>query len=130
MAVAGASCYAVWPHCTEAESAILSDFEGLEDALHALITFLLGLFVAEVISRWNNMYMNCQGGLTSAIDDVCILAAVCYRDDPAVSANVTRWCLASHALLFMMGQDKDPPTAIAELSSRGLLTDEEVRASR
>ena len=100
---------------------MLADFESLEDALHTLIVFLLGLFLAEVISRWHAMFVSCQGSLVAAIDDVNILGKVYFPNDQEVNDNVLRWCLASHALLFMMAQDRDP-SEVGELVDRGLLT--------
>jgi len=119
--IAMASAWGFWHIQGAADVSMLADFESLEDALHTLIVFLLGLFLAEVISRWHAMFVNCQGGLVAAIDDVNILGKVYYPDDQEVNDNVLRWCLASHALLFMMAQDRDP-SEVSELVDRGLLT--------
>ncbi len=47
---------------TNPDEGLLVGFEGLEDALHALIVFLLGLFLAEVISGWKTMFCEDEVG--------------------------------------------------------------------
>ena len=52
LGLAGLSCFITLATKSSNDMALVSLSEGLEDALHALIIFLLGLFINEVISRW------------------------------------------------------------------------------
>ena len=48
----------------------MSYFEHLEDALHALITFLLGLFLSTVYNRWAALFSGPYGTLWGAINGI------------------------------------------------------------
>ena len=104
------------------DEGLLVGFEGLEDAIHAMIIFLLGLFLAEVIGGWKAMLVDDEGGLTGAIDEVCLLTAAHFPGDAELQARVLRWGLLSHALLFANAQNRGAGSALDELSRRDLVT--------
>lgn len=104
------------------DEGLLVGFEGLEDAMHSMIIFLLGLFLAEVIGGWKSMLVDDEGGLTGAIDEVCLLTATHFPGDVELQARVLRWGLLSHALLFANAQGRGADDALDELFRRDLVT--------
>ena len=126
LGIAAASAWVAY-RCSNADEGLLSGFESLEDAMHQMIIFLLGFFLAEVIGGWKAMLCDDEGGLTAAIDDVCLLTATHFPEEHDLQQRVLRWGLLSHALLFSMAQGKGVAD-LDELVARGLLTaDEQAR---
>ena len=121
----------------ESDQSLLAGFEGLEDALHGMIIFLLGLFLSEVVSRWWGLYFDCVGGLADAVDGASVLAASLLDDGAApeetpsaepAKATVARWGALSYALLFEGARGSAARECVSNLSARGLLTTGEANA--
>ena len=121
----------------ESDQSLLAGFEGLEDALHGMIIFLLGLFLSEVISRWWSLIFDCVGGLADAVDGASVLAASLLDDGAApeerptaepAKATVARWGALSYALVFEGARGAAARDCVPKLSARGLLTTGEANA--
>lgn len=100
------------------------DAEHLEDAMHAVITFFMGLFISNVYGRWYDMFMGPYGALWGAITSMAVYGNW-YLGGPNKSKVLLthlRWGLLSHALLF---KDGSKEAGIDDLVARQLATPEE-----
>ena len=104
---------------------MLSLSEGLEDALHGLLIFLLGLFLSDVISRWSNLTYSCLGGLTDAVHGQAVLAASLLPKCVEAQETLTRWGALSVALLFEATRGSTASEVAAKFLGVGLLSPDE-----
>ena len=121
----------------ESDQSLLAGFEGLEDALHGMIIFLLGFFLSEVISRWWSLIFDCVGGLADAVGGASVLAASLLDDGAAPEETpsaepaegdgreVGRAELRASSLSSRAAAARD---CVPKLSARGLLTTGEANA--
>ena len=104
----------------------MSYFEHLEDALHALITFLLGLFLSTVYGRWSGLFAGPYGALWGSINGISFYGNQ-YLKGPNKSKILLqnlRWGLLSHALVFKDGSGA-AGSGLTDLLTRKLCTPEE-----
>jgi len=96
--------------------------------LSALLGFMLGLFVSEIISRWWRCRMDCVDVLWSAISDICLLLSVRCPDpeDAPFKENVLRLGLVCHRLVYAEARGMEARENLMQLVHVGLLTEEEV----
>lgn len=128
LGLAGLSCWATLATQLSKEVALVSLSEGLEDALHALIIFLLGLFLSEVVSRWWALNFDCLGGLADAVDGTALLAASLLPNDTAAQATLVRWGRLSFSLLFEQAQGIPAVEGARRAVAKGLATPDEAAA--
>jgi len=96
--------------------------------LSALLGFMLGLFVSEIISRWWRCRMDCVDVLWSAISDISLLLSIrCPGpEDAPFKENVLRLGLVCHRLVYAEARGMESRENLLQLVHVGLLTDEEV----
>ena len=128
LGLAGLSCWATLATKLSKEVALVSLSEGLEDALHAMIIFLLGLFLSEVVSRWWALNFDCLGGLADAIDGTALLGASLLPGDATSQARLVRWGRLSYSLLFDQAQGVPAAEGARHAVAKGLATPEEATA--
>ena len=106
------------------DGALKRDAEHLEDAMHAVITFFMGLFISNVYGRWYDMFMGPYGALWGGITSMAVYGNW-YLGGPNKSKILLthlRWGLLSHALLFKDGSNE---AGMDDLVARQLATPEE-----
>ena len=106
------------------DGALKRDAEHLEDAMHAVITLFMGLFISNVYGRWYDMFMGPYGAVWGAITSMAVYGNW-YLGGPNKSKVLLthlRWGLLSHALLF---KDGSKEADMDDLVARRLATPEE-----
>lgn len=102
----------------------MSYFEHLEDALHGIITFLLGLFLSTVYNRWASLFSGPYGRVWGAITGISFYGNQ-YIKGPNKSKILLqnlRWGLLSHALIWKDGSKEN---GMQDLVERYLCTRDE-----
>merc|ERR1719482_687290 len=96
--------------------------------LSALLGFMLGLFVSEIISRWWRCRMDCVDVLWSAISDILLMLSIrCPGpEDAPFKENVLRLGLVCHRLVYAEARGMESRENLLQLVHVGLLTEEEV----
>jgi len=125
LAIAACTCHVTLSNQSAGQSKLVGLSEGLEDALHALIIFLLGLFLSEVIARWWALVFDCLGGLTDACHGTVVLSMALLPRDAQAHRRLARWGTLSVALLFEQARKVCASESVPRLLARGLLTPEE-----
>ena len=127
---------AVQPVCAALGLAVPSaddveSLRGLVDFLSASLTFVLGLFISQIVDRWWRARTEALGALWGAVDTLAMLGAVWWasdREGAAACAVVRRYGVLAHALLFK--QCRGEADDLSDLTRAGLLEAHEADALR
>jgi len=96
--------------------------------LTALLSFMLGLFVSAIITRWWECRMNCVEALWGALSNIqlCLTCRLPRPEDSSFKETLLRLILATHRLVYLEARAEETDQQLKKLVTVGLLLEEEL----
>jgi predicted membrane chloride channel (bestrophin family) len=97
--------------------------------LTALLSFMLGLFVSAIITRWWECRMNCVEALWGALCNIqlCLTCRMPRAEDANFKETMLRLILCTHRLVYLEARAEETDEHLHKLVDVGLLTEDEAK---
>jgi len=98
--------------------------------LTALLSFMLGLFVSAIISRWWDCRLNCVEALWGALANIqlCLTCRLPRPEDAPFKETLLRLILVAHRLVYLEARGEETERNLKNLVRVGLLLEDEKKA--
>jgi len=95
--------------------------------LTALLSFMLGLFVSAIITRWWECRLGCVEALWGSLCNIqlCLTCRLPRPEDSNFKESMLRLILATHRLVYLEARAEETDVHLKQLVDVGLLTDDE-----
>jgi len=97
--------------------------------LTALLSFMLGLFVSAIITRWWECRLSCVEALWGALCNIqlCLTCRLPQAEDSGFKETLLRLILTTHRLVYLEARAEENDEQMKKLVDVGLLTEEEAK---